>query len=257
MSKYYQLIRLKLTMFNLTIFNYNPFLGPDNGMQKIQTEEKLITFNILYTNKRSVTISTSKTFGNLIDILSIKFPGPMHNLNNSVIIKKRPCCHFGPIGYKYLLDAVISESNIADEKQLELHIDIFAGTAKYQLYAPYIYYKHNLKWPPASNWDDGDPINLGDFLIWLGWGHGSCVPPPRDEYNAYCHLVILNYNGIYKVINKYGFAKALGYLPCGKDPLTNKMLSGTMILKLRQILSLDQKKAYDLPIPILDVVFEK
>ena len=95
--------------------------------------------------------------------------------------------------------------------------------AQWQIKYPLMYFNKNKQWPPenAVNWEEGDPINLAPFLVWLGWGSGSTEAPDKKEDNRWTSLMVLKYpNGVAKVVNK--FAWLHGSNNGKKDPLTNQ-----------------------------------
>jgi len=133
----------------------------------------------------------------------------------------------GYIGYDYLLHKKFSD-----------YPEIFKGTVKlfahghlavhhqaYNIKYPFIYFNKGKAWPPAPNWDEGDAINLGPFLTWLGWGRGSTDSPPYED-NKWKHLVIIKYpNGVGKVSNLFSWIMGSRWPSREmKDPLTNQKL---------------------------------
>ena len=76
--------------------------------------------------------------------------------------------------------------------------------------------------PPALNWYDADPLNLGGIGIWIGWGSGPTSVPKEDD-NRIQNLIILEHaNGVRRAYNAHMLLKALNNDAESKDPVTGK-----------------------------------
>ena len=103
---------------------------------------------------------------------------------------------------------------------------------KFKIEYPILYYNNNKEWPPSDNWNEGDPINLGPFLIWNGYGRGS-INVKKEINNSYNHLIILKYGNVKKVVNKFSYMLAImSSSTKSKDPLTNQLIQNASLLKL-------------------------
>lgn len=116
-------------------------------------------------------------------------------------------------------------------------------------YPPLMYYKTGRKWLPADNWNEGDPINLGPFITWLGYGKGK-TSVPNIEDNKYENLIIICYKNkdkiVKKCVNKYAYFESFTHNSNFVDPLTNTELSIDFLFK-----SINNFK------PVIDEEFEK
>jgi hypothetical protein len=162
------------------------------------------------------------------------------------------------IGYDFLLNKKFS-----DYSELNQNFELFLWTAlewsraNKRLGFPLIYYKNSLSWPPAQNWNEGDGINLGPFLIWNGWGSGSTDIPNKDN-NNYKNLLVLKYlnsknEEVKKVINKYAYSIAIE--KTGKDPFTNKRIEPYCLQLLASGILYkqeDKRPLLELPIKLQD-----
>ena len=149
------------------------------------------------------------------------------------------------IGYDYLLNQKFNfYSELKENLELTLFDSLNYNSTNKRIFYPIIYFKNSMTWPPAENWNEGDPINLGQFLIWNGWGSGP-VEVSKEEDNKYLNLIILKYldtdnKEIKKIVNKYSYQKALDIN--NKDPLTNKILSPYCSQLLRSSILYNQSK---------------
>ena len=157
------------------------------------------------------------------------------------------------IGYDIMLDKKFSDYE--DFNQNNVKVVCFGicspNVRNKNIKYPILYHSLNESWPPSVNWDECDPINLGEFLIWNGWGRGS-VEVTKEENNHYTHLIILNYNNVKKAVNKFSYIKAV--INSHKDPLTNNILTDNTMLRLSELLYL--KQAEDNIIPTVDMNFK-
>jgi len=147
------------------------------------------------------------------------------------------------IGYDFLLNKKFNQyPELNKDIQLSLFGSLNHSTANKKIVYPLVYYKNSLQWPPGNNWKDGDSINLGQFLIWNGWGSGP-ITVPQFEDNHYQNLIVLKYvdssnKEIKKVINKYAYYKAIEQN--NKDPLTNKQIDNNCIICIKASISYKQ-----------------
>ena len=120
---------------------------------------------------------------------------------------------------------------------------------------PLLYFKNQLSWPPADNWDEGDLINKGPMLIWNGYGSGP-IYVDKEENNDYSNLIIFKYlnsknQEIKKVYNKHAYLKWITTNNNMKDPFINKKISETSkVLLLESIKFKQNNKRPLLEIPI-------
>ena len=160
------------------------------------------------------------------------------------------------IGYDYLLNYKFSKYPELINPELELTIfnELHYNSANKRIFYPLIYFKNSIIWPPAQNWEEGDVINMGKFLIWNGWGKGS-TEVTKEEDNSYKNLIVLKYlnsndTEIKKVVNKYCYLKALG--THNKDPFINKVLKPYCSLLVKSSVLYNQPKNRPLlEIPII------
>jgi hypothetical protein len=142
--------------------------------------------------------------------------------------------------------------------KLYVHGHLAVHHQQYNIKYPFIYFNKGKAWPPAPNWDEGDAINLGPFLTWLGWGRGSTDSPPYED-NHWKHLVIIKYpNGVAKVSNLFSWIMGSKWPSREmKDPLTNQQLHTiSMAKELGEIF----KRALDNPwtddeLPVVRLLF--
>ena len=135
-------------------------------------------------------------------------------------------------GYDIKLNKKFEDYDFFNESNYTLWITTDHNGTKYCIHHPILYYKNNKEWPPSDNWNEGDPINLGPFLIWDGWGNGSLTVKNNLD-NTYKNLVILKYGNVKKVVNKFSYMLAIMSSPTkSKDPLTNQLLKNKSLLKL-------------------------
>ncbi len=158
------------------------------------------------------------------------------------------------IGYDFLFNKKFSDySELNQDFELLCWSSLEWSRANKRIGFPLIYYQNSLSWPPAQNWDEGDGINLGPFLIWNGWGSGSTDVPKKDN-NNYRNLLVLKYlnsknEEVKKVINKYAYSMAIE--KTGKDPFTNKRIEPYCLQLLASgILYNQEEKRPLLEIPI-------
>ena len=113
---------------------------------------------------------------------------------------------------------------------------------EFKIEYPILYYNNNKEWPPSDNWNEGDPINLGPFLIWNGYGRGPIRVDKKID-NSYHNLFIIEYNNVKKVLNKFSYILAVMNSPTkSKDPLTNLLIKNECLLKIYEIV---QNTKYD------------
>ena len=146
------------------------------------------------------------------------------------------------IGYDFILNKKFSDYEEFNQDNVVLYchtfMDYYVKTKNIKY--PIIYNRSSIIWPPSDNWNESDPINQGKFLIWKGYGNGP-TEVSREEDNSYNNLIVLGYDNIKKVVNKYSYIKSV--LTNGnRDPLTNNTLDCKTLLKLSEVLYLKQSK---------------
>ena len=142
------------------------------------------------------------------------------------------------IGYDYQLHKKLSDYE--DFKGMSFincfiaHSSFNYRHAQYKITYPILYYKHNKIFPPTENWNEDDPINLGPFLIYNGWGSGPTNIHP-DNDNKYDNLVIIVYlendKLFKKCVNIIAYTKAL--VLNSKDIFTQKIVTDSTISDLK------------------------
>ena len=163
----------------------------------------------------NVVVPTNSVIGNIVTHLpSLKHIKALRVLKDKTYL-----------GYDYYFDKKLSDyPNVFDGTvKVWLHGHLDVHQAQFNIEHPLKYFLDGQAWPPAKavNWADGDPINLGPFLTWIGWGRGPTIMP-REEDNNWEHLIVLKYPcGVTKVVNFFSYLKAV---VCSnlRDPLTNK-----------------------------------
>ena len=136
------------------------------------------------------------------------------------------------LGYDIKLNKTFEEYEIFNENEHTLWITSDHNGTKYCIHHPILYYKNNKEWPPSDNWNEGDPINLGPFLIWNDYGRGP-ISVDKKINNSYNNLVILKYGNVKKVVNKFSYMLAIMSSPTkSKDPFTNQLIQNASLLKL-------------------------
>ena len=147
------------------------------------------------------------------------------------------------IGYDFLLYKKFSDYEELNQDTVVLHCQSYLNyrVKTKDIRYPIIYHKENKIWPPSDNWYENDPINLGEFLIWNGYGNGP-IEVPKEEDNSYHNLIVLGYDNIKKTVNKYSYIKSV-MMNNNRDPLTNNTLDSSTLLKLSEVLYL--KQSYD------------
>lgn len=146
------------------------------------------------------------------------------------------------IGYDFMLNKKFSDYEEFNQDNVVLYchtfMDYYVKTKDIKY--PIIYNRSSMLWPPSDNWDEFDPINLGKFLIWNGWGNGSIYVPKEDD-NSYHNLIVLGYDNVKKTVNKHSYIKSV-LMNDNRDPLTNNTLANITLLKLSEVLYLKQSK---------------
>jgi len=144
------------------------------------------------------------------------------------------------IGYDFLLDKKFSDYEEFNQETVVLHCQSYLNyrVKTKDIRYPIIYQKENKTWPPSDNWYENEPINLGEFLIWNGYGNGP-IEVPKEEDNSYHNLIVLGYDNIKKTVNKHSYIKSV-LMNNNRDPLTNNTLDYSTLLKLSEVLYLKQ-----------------
>jgi hypothetical protein len=113
-------------------------------------------------------------------------------------------------------------------------------------FPPLMYFKTGRKWPPCSNWGAGDPINLGPFMIWEGYGVGNTTVPPTED-NSYHNLLLVCYRSgksvVRKCVNKWTYVKSV--VATKRDPLTNLPLNTEQRQSLIDVLNPPPDEAFE------------
>lgn len=143
----------------------------------------------------------------------------------------------GYFGYKYQLHKKFSDyDDFKSDNKIYLHSHLNWQHSKFKIYYPIFYYDQGRVFPPTENWNEGDPINLAEFLIFNGWGSGSTNVEQKDD-NKYTNLMIVDYSidgkNFKKCVNIYSYM--LSVLNNGLDVFTMKKISSNTIKDIVQI----------------------
>ena len=141
----------------------------------------------------------------------------------------------GYLGYDYLLHKRFSDypEIFNGLVKLYVHGHLAVHHQQYNIKYPFIYFNKGKAWPPAPNWKEGDAINRGPFLTWLGWGRGRTHDTPPYEDNCWKNLVVIKYpNGVGKVSNLLSWIMGSKWPSREmRDPFSNQLLLATSIVE--------------------------
>lgn len=156
----------------------------------------------------------------------------------SVIFEEKDTKYIKYIGYDYDLNKTCNDyPELRQDFTIKCYNDISWSFHKYSIDVPLFHFSKNKKFPPTSldDWNKGEPLNEGKYLIWKGYGCGPTAVSPEID-NRYEHLALLKFpeisNSFKKIVNIINYYKLIQEKK-GECPLTKRKLSSDTKIKIK------------------------